>query len=84
VMYANLNDEAQSWIMDSDARYHRIEPVGEGFNCHVFFMTNPSLSGRGKAIKKAGRMALSTKLAKNSGPKKATRKTPAAKSSKSG
>lgn len=84
VMYANLNDEAQSWIMDSDARYHRIEPVGEGFNCHVFFMTNPSLSGRGKAIKKAGKMALSTKLAKNSGPKKATRKTPAAKSSKSG
>jgi polyphosphate kinase len=84
VMYANLNDEAQSWHMDSDARYHRIEPVGEGFNCHVFFMTNPSLSGRGKAIKKAGKMALSTKLAKNSGPKKAARKSPPLKSSKSG
>ncbi|MDF1751000.1 MAG: RNA degradosome polyphosphate kinase, partial [Alphaproteobacteria bacterium] len=84
VMYANLNDEAQSWHMDSEARYHRSEPVGAGFNCHIFFMTNPSLSGRGKAIKKAGKMALSTKHAKNSGTKKAARKPAAAKSSNSG
>ena len=74
VMYANLNDEAQSWHMDSDARYHRIEPVGEGFNCHVFFMTNPSLSGRGKSRKNAGNMSLSTNLFKTSGPTKTARK----------
>lgn len=52
VMYANLHDEAQSWHMRSDGTYDRSEPVGRGFNAHTFFMTNPSLSGRGKAIKK--------------------------------
>lgn len=52
VMYANLHDEAQSWHMRSDGTYERSEPVGRGFNAHTFFMTNPSLSGRGKAIKK--------------------------------
>ncbi len=76
VMFANLNDEAQTWHMNEDGRYIRNEPVGAGFNCHVFFMTNPSLSGRGKAIKKAGKMALSTTHAKASGGKKAMRKEP--------
>lgn len=52
VMYANLHDEAQSWHMRPDGTYERCEPVGRGFNAHTFFMTNPSLSGRGKAIKK--------------------------------
>ena len=52
VMHANLTDEAQSWIQKDDGNFKRCEPVGKGFNAHTFFMTNPSLSGRGKAIKK--------------------------------
>lgn len=57
VMHANLNDEAQSWHMDPSGKYSRNEPVGSGFNCHTFFMTNPSLSGRGKALTKKNKTA---------------------------
>nr|WP_082114007.1 RNA degradosome polyphosphate kinase [Kiloniella litopenaei] len=53
VMFANLQDEAQSWIMQEDTTFKRMEPIGVGFNAHNFFMTNPSLSGRGKALKKS-------------------------------
>lgn len=61
IMFANLNDEAQTWHMTADAEYVRNEPAGEGFNCHIFFMTNPSLSGRGKALKKPGRKSAGRK-----------------------
>lgn len=53
VMRGNLDDQAQSWNMQSDGEFVRHAPIGEGFNCHHFFMTNPSLSGRGTALKKA-------------------------------
>lgn len=51
IMAANLADEAQSWVLAADGRYLRPEtaPDGHPFNCHRFFMENPSLSGRGKA-----------------------------------
>ncbi|WP_120500911.1 RNA degradosome polyphosphate kinase [Roseovarius sp. EL26] len=51
VMAANLADVAQSWVMSSDGRFTRPEPPkGKfAFNCHRFFMENPSLSGRGSA-----------------------------------
>jgi len=51
VMYANLADQAQSWVLQSDGRYVRHNAVGESanFNCHRFFMETPSLSGRGQA-----------------------------------
>lgn len=51
IMAANLADEAQSWVLDAEGRYHRF-PAAPGqtlFNCHRFFMENPSLSGRGSA-----------------------------------
>lgn len=51
VMAANLADVAQSWVMKPDGTFDRL-PVPEGafaFNCHRFFMENPSLSGRGSA-----------------------------------
>ncbi|MEO1796744.1 MAG: RNA degradosome polyphosphate kinase, partial [Pseudomonadota bacterium] len=50
VMAANLADVAQSWVMNPDGSFTRAE-VGEdfAFNCHRFFMENPSLSGRGTA-----------------------------------
>ncbi|MCG7493099.1 RNA degradosome polyphosphate kinase [Thalassobius sp. Cn5-15] len=51
VMAANLADVAQSWVMAPDGSFTRAERL-EGafnFNCHRFFMENPSLSGRGSA-----------------------------------
>ncbi|MDA1133090.1 MAG: RNA degradosome polyphosphate kinase [Proteobacteria bacterium] len=47
IFAANLRDEAQSWISDADGTYTRI--ATDGFSCHQYFMTNPSLSGRGKS-----------------------------------
>ncbi|WP_299045548.1 RNA degradosome polyphosphate kinase [uncultured Tateyamaria sp.] len=51
VMAANLADVAQSWVMAADGSFKRPElPEGTfAFNCHRFFMENPSLSGRGSA-----------------------------------
>ncbi len=51
IMAANMADVAQSWTMGPDGTFTRIQmPEGEfAFNCHRFFMENPSLSGRGSA-----------------------------------
>jgi polyphosphate kinase len=51
IMAANMADQAQSWVMAPDGSFTRTD-VKEGdfaFNCHRFFMENPSLSGRGSA-----------------------------------
>jgi len=51
VLLANLLDTEQSWLLDGKTgSYERVEADGEGFNCHEYFMTNPSLSGRGGAL----------------------------------
>ena len=51
IMAANMADEAQSWVLSPDGTYHRPDfpPGTNPFNCHRFFMENPSLSGRGSA-----------------------------------
>ncbi len=50
VLAANLADVAQSWVMKADGSFERRLPDGGfAFNCHRFFMENPSLSGRGSA-----------------------------------
>ncbi|MEL6285008.1 MAG: RNA degradosome polyphosphate kinase [Pseudomonadota bacterium] len=52
IMVANINDDVQSWMMEGDGSYRRLKPPKSGgFSAHAYFMANPSLSGRGDAIK---------------------------------
>jgi len=50
IMTATLMDERQSWEMQSDGSYRRLARSAEAFSAHDYFMTNPSLSGRGRAL----------------------------------
>ena len=50
IMIATLKDEAQSWRLEGDGSYHRLDGGADAFSAHEYFMTNPSLSGRGKAL----------------------------------
>ena len=65
IMVAQINDNLQSWVLDAEGRYARVaHATGSGetsgraskdFSCHTYFMTNPSLSGRGSALYGKGR-----------------------------
>lgn len=51
VMLANILDTEQCWELQPDGEYARMRMGEDGFNCHDYFMSNPSLSGRGTALK---------------------------------
>ena len=51
IMVANLKDNIQAWEMKSSGEYSRVKVGKPNISAHNYFMSNPSLSGRGKSIK---------------------------------
>jgi polyphosphate kinase len=50
IMGANLRDQALSWHLEAEGEYVRESNDPQAFSAHTYFMTNPSLSGRGSAL----------------------------------
>ncbi len=50
ILAVNLKDEAQSWWLQPDGTFKRVAYEEGAFSAHTYFMTNPSLSGRGTAL----------------------------------
>ncbi|MDE0487809.1 MAG: hypothetical protein OXI07_01270, partial [Gammaproteobacteria bacterium] len=53
VLMANRFDVMQSWQLGPDGAYRRLDHQSGDFSAHTWFMTNPSLSGRGSALRES-------------------------------
>ncbi len=50
IMVVNLKDTMQSWELGADGNWQRLDGGARAVSAHHYFMTNPSLSGRGSAL----------------------------------
>jgi len=55
IMVVNLKDSMQSWQLGPEGEWTRLDPGEKAVSAHEYFMTNPSLSGRGSALKGSAR-----------------------------
>jgi polyphosphate kinase len=50
IMVVNLKDSLQSWELNAEGHWKRVSTGRKPVSAHDYFMTNPSLSGRGSAL----------------------------------
>ena len=74
VMMMNLRDTEQSWVLQADGSFERVHVTENKLNVHHYFMTSPSLSGRGSSGRKGGGKGPGKGIAPADAPLKSTKR----------